>query len=89
MQPVFAGSKPREIQPTNKLEKNNMDNQNTQQQVDITKVETVQLKAFAYDLVSQLTQIQNTLNVVNQELGKRAQAAQQPPIVDGKAELVK
>ena len=39
----------------------------------------IELKALAYDHLAQLQQLQNNLNLINQELAKRASAPQPPP----------
>lgn len=41
------------------------------QQLDITKMNKEELKALAYDLIVQVQQIQNNLNVIQAEIGKR------------------
>ena len=40
-------------------------------QNDISKMTVEQLKAFAYDQMMLLNQIQNNINIINQELAKR------------------
>lgn len=44
-----------------------MENQN----IDISKLDIVQLKSLGYDLLIQFQVIQNNLNVVNSEIAKR------------------
>lgn len=45
----------------------------------IQDVSDMELKATAYDTLAQIQMLQNQLNTINQELSRRAQAAQQPP----------
>lgn len=49
-----------------------------QQQQEVSTLSTVELKSLAYDQMAQIELAQNNLRVINQELGKRLQPANQP-----------
>ena len=46
-------------------------------QKDVSEIPTVELKATAFDLTKQVQFLQNQLAIIEQELIRRAQAAQQ------------
>ena len=48
-------------------------------QKDVAEIPTVELKATAFDLTKQVQFFQSQLAIIEQELIRRAQAAQQPP----------
>jgi hypothetical protein len=43
-------------------------------QVDITKMSVIELKALVFDLLVKLENVQNNLNVVNAEIAKRVES---------------
>ena len=47
-------------------------------QRDVSEIPTVELKATAFDLTKQIQFFQNQLAIIEQELIRRAQVAQQP-----------
>jgi hypothetical protein len=49
--------------------------QNNQNQINLSQVTDVQLKAFAYDELGKIEVAQANLRVINQELANRAKAA--------------
>jgi hypothetical protein len=49
--------------------------QNNQNQINLSQVSDIQLKAFAYDELGKIEVAQANLRVINQELANRAKAA--------------
>lgn len=49
------------------------------EQTNISQVSTVELKALAYDQISQIELCQNNLRVINQELARRQGGPGVPP----------
>lgn len=49
--------------------------QNNQNQINLSQVSDVQLKAFAYDELGKIEVAQANLRLINQELANRAKAA--------------
>lgn len=49
--------------------------QNNQNQINLSQVSEIQLKAFAYDELGKIEVAQANLRVINQELANRAKAA--------------
>ena len=49
--------------------------QNNQNQINLSQVSDIQLKAFAYDELSKIEVAQANLRVINQELSTRAKSA--------------
>ena len=46
-----------------------------QNQIDLSKISDIQLKAFAYDEMGKIEASQANLRIINQELGKRMREA--------------
>jgi len=53
--------------------------QNNQNQINLSQVTDVQLKAFAYDELGKIVVAQANLRLINQELSNRAKAASAVP----------
>jgi len=53
--------------------------QNNQNQINLSQVTDVQLKAFAYDELGKIEMAQANLRLINQELSNRAKAASAAP----------
>ena len=49
--------------------------QNNQNQINLSQVSDIQLKAFAYDELGKIEMAQANLRLINQELSNRAKAA--------------
>ena len=49
-----------------------MEKENNQNQVNISDLSLIEIKAIAYDLLIQLQQIQSNLQMINQEIIKKS-----------------
>lgn len=53
--------------------------QNNQNQINLSQVTDIQLKAFAYDELGKIEMAQANIRLINQELSNRAKAASATP----------
>jgi hypothetical protein len=57
--------------------------QNNQNQLNLSQVSEIQLKAFAYDELGKIEMAQSNLRILNQELNNRAKSVAADPSING------